>query len=122
MPVIADADGLEADVFHCMGSYWVCDRGLFREAGQEAVCDFVFPSLHRFKDGYVAKLLTQHIRDSLPPSANKPIKDSFSAKSCRKGAITQMAMHPDIGIFESCARSGHSTGTVGEEIKRSGRQ
>jgi hypothetical protein len=75
------------------------------------VRDFVFPSLHRFKDGYVVKLLTQHIRDSLTPSANKPIKESFSVKSCRKGAITQMAMHPDIGIFEACARSGHSTGT-----------
>jgi hypothetical protein len=61
MPVIADADGFEADVFHCMGSYWVCDRGLFGEPGPEAVRDFVFPSLHRFKDGYVAKLLTQHI-------------------------------------------------------------
>jgi hypothetical protein len=61
MQVIADAYGFEADMFHCMGSYWVCDRSLFREPGQEAVRDFLFSSLHRFKDRYVAKLLAQHI-------------------------------------------------------------
>jgi hypothetical protein len=39
------------------------------------------------------------------------LQKQYSMKSMWQGAITELAVHKDIGLFESTGCSGHSTGT-----------
>ncbi len=58
----------------------------------------------------MTKKLTNAIRSSLVGIPDK-IRTKYSAKSLRKGMITEIAMYSFITLFMVCAHSGHSTGT-----------
>lgn len=77
-----------------------------------AIQTFLFPNLHSLADSGVSKKVTTIIRENLKMGCPKPIKDSFSAKSIRKGAITELSLHRNMDTLDVCGRSGHSTGTT----------
>ena len=101
-----------ADFYHAFGSFWAVERGLFRSSEDElAIGNYVFPDLHRCQDSEVTKKVTRVIRDNLPPGCPQKIVNSFSAKSTRQGSITEALGHRAIQTSDTCARSGHTTGT-----------
>lgn len=121
MPMVSDWDHgfLLMDFYHSLGSFWVCDNGLMRELvsddrARKPSNDFVFGDLHRHADAYFAKQLTEYSRSSLPVALNGKVKKSFSSRSMvRQVGISELLQaHPQIGIFESCNRSGHTNGTT----------
>lgn len=63
-------------------------------------------------DGGVSKKITAIIRANLPEGCPKDLKDSFSAKSLRKGSITELSTHRALDGMDVCGRSGHATGTT----------
>jgi hypothetical protein len=74
----------------------------------------VFPDLHKINDSSVTKKLSETIRKFIPKSVSKDVRNSFSAKSMRKGAINYMAAHTSTDFYESHVRSGHALGTSQE--------
>jgi hypothetical protein len=70
--------------------------------------------LHNIKDGAVSRKLTDLIRKYIPNGASDEVRNSFSAKSMRKGAINYMAAHASTDYYESHVRYGHSFGTSQE--------
>lgn len=70
----------------------------------------VYPSLHGIRNDSVSSKVTKAIRDNLPAHVPKEIVAKYSAKSLRSGAINELSMHRDIGVFEASALSGHSVG------------
>ena len=73
----------------------------------------MFPDLHVVRNEAVAQKLRTMIHKYLPilpDGLDAKIKNDFTAKSLWNGSITEMAVHPQIGLYESTARSGHSTG------------
>jgi len=100
------------DWFCNIGAFWMCNDGLARNADQisKGQMNAVFPNLHDVSNAYVAKKLTNAVRCSLERVPHE-IRKKFSAKSIRKGMITEIAMSPFITLFNVCARSGHWSGT-----------
>lgn len=72
----------------------------------------IFLNLHNLNDSSVSRKLTDVIRGFLPADYHVEIKNGYSVKSLRKGAVTQMAMHPVLNAMDMCSRSGHNTGTT----------
>ena len=103
------------DWFHSLGCYWACENGLYRQNPKSHVSDFLFPRLHNLRDRTIATNLTRLIRDHLPPKTPDKIKKSFTSRSIRKGAITELVMHRDIDECRSIVRSGHCMLTKGQE-------
>jgi hypothetical protein len=101
----------ETCVFLALGCYWACDNGLHREhvghpgtpmARRNA---FVFQDLHNIQDGSVASQLTSTIRSLIIPS----LKNYYTVKSLRIGAMTTLAWDPSVTYDESVALGGWST-------------
>jgi hypothetical protein len=84
-------------------------RGLVRSQEQavRGHCDFLFPESQVIKN--VAQQVSTSMRDILPAKVPLAVKNGLSGKSLRQGSITEMAM--EIGTHDTCARSGHKTGT-----------
>lgn len=99
------------DWFHSLGTYWVVDKGLYREDINSNVDDFLFPKLHKIRDKTIAKNLTNLIRENLPASTPEKIKRGFTSRSIRKGGISELAMNRDVNQYSANVRSGHSLGT-----------
>lgn len=89
------------------------ERGLFRsdDADDQAIANALFKDLHKLRDAGVTKKLTSIIRDNLPEGCPADIVRSYSAKSTRRGAITELCSHRNIRALDACGRSGHATGT-----------
>lgn len=111
-PMVPDADSYILDFYHALGCYWAVEKGLYRTqtAIRSGVGNYLFPSLHKITDRRVTAKVTDTIRRSLPRGTPKEVAAAFSAKSTRKAAVTEMALHPQCDLFETCARSGHNTG------------
>jgi hypothetical protein len=112
MPMIPDREGFWLDTFHAWGCYWAVEKGLYRNESAKISghSNYLFPDLHNMTDARVAAHITTMIRRCLPAGCGKEIQAAFSAKSTRKGAVTEMSVHPECDILSVCARSGHSTG------------
>jgi hypothetical protein len=112
-PVVPDKDDFMPDVFHCLGSFWSVEGGLYRDGeDQQAIASFLFPDLHSMNDSSVTKKVTGIIRENLPENCPRDFINSLSAKSIRQGSITELAVHGALTTLDVCARSGHSTGTT----------
>ena len=59
----------------------------------------------------MTKKITSAIRGVLPNNLTQEMVKRYSAKSLRKGSITQLMMKPGLTVGDVCGRSGHSTGT-----------
>ncbi|KAG7358483.1 hypothetical protein IV203_015072 [Nitzschia inconspicua] len=110
MPFVPDKTHWTSDIYHALGSWFLVEDGLHRnmeeiEGGMQNV---VFPSLCKTGESSTAKLLTQAIQKCLPDN----IKSQITSRSLRDAGITELAAHGSLSIYESCARSGHSTGTT----------
>jgi hypothetical protein len=101
------------DWYFNMGAYWMCEDGLARNEDQirKGQMNSVFPSLQDVSTNTVAKKITGIIRGAFPDGVDDKIRKRYSARSLRKGMITEMCMSSLITLLEVCARSGHSTGT-----------
>jgi hypothetical protein len=104
-------DSFYFDWYANMGAFFMCEDGLARDEDQvrKGQMNSLFPSLQDVSNNTVTKKLTTAIRSSLDGVPND-IRKKFSARSLRKGMITEIAMTSFITIIEVCARSGHSTG------------
>ena len=80
MPVVPDLDSWLFDFYHCMGSYFCVEGGLFRSAGDIAkgLMNVVFPALHQYNVSSVTKVITNIIRASFPYG----VPDEVSFVSC----------------------------------------
>jgi regulator of replication initiation timing len=114
MPFGPDADGMECDFFHAMGSYWILSRGLFRTEEQKGIEDFVFCEFHRIADSTVTTNLSNTIRDNVADD----MKPFMKARSLRYGATTTLAVHRDISHQELLGRGGWSAGNEEYYIQR----
>ena len=112
MPMVADREDWLIDFYHSHACFWAVEDGLFRSDMNDPTAPFVFPRLHELRDNGVASKLTRVIRKNLPAGMPEELKKQYSIKSTRRGVITELAVHKDIGLFESTGRSGHSTGTT----------
>ena len=70
-----------------------------------------FTKIHARLDNNVSKAITNVIRANVTEGCPKYIKDAFSSKSLCRGTITQLSLHPGVGVFEACSRSGYATET-----------
>jgi hypothetical protein len=56
----------------------------------------------------VTKKISLIIQGALPIGIPKPLKDEYTAKSVRRGAVSELLMHPGLnGIPDVCGRTGH---------------
>ena len=101
------------DWYFVFGAFVMCENGLYRSEQhiKDNLLNKVFPSLYYIQNTTVTTKITTVVRNNLPPGLTEEQRNQFSAKSLRQAAITQMSMHPNINIFSSNARTGHSTGT-----------
>jgi len=113
MGLVPDRSTYLLDPYHALACYFAIERGLFRsrEQIQRSLGNYLFPDLHNISNDRVTTEVGKVIKKSLPNNIPTEIKNQFSAKSTRKGAVSTMAVHPQCGIFETCARTGHKTGT-----------
>ena len=90
----------------------MCENGLACDKYQfsKGQMNSVFPSLQDISNDTATEKLTNAIRSSIDGIPDK-IRTKYSAKSLRKGMITEIAMYSFITLFMVCAHSGHSTGT-----------
>jgi hypothetical protein len=72
----------------------------------------LFPDLHSYQNNGVSKKITAILHENLPQGCPNDLKDSYSAKSLRKGSITELMTHQKLTGLDVCGRSGHSTGTT----------
>jgi hypothetical protein len=84
---------------------------MFREDNEikKGRVNAVFPSLFNLAENSTTSKLTKIIRANIhaPPE----IRNRYSARSERYGAVTELSLHRELSVFEGCARSGHSTAT-----------
>ena len=112
MPVFPNKSTYESDVYHALGSWFLCEDGLHRSpCEQQGFGTFLFPGLHNIRNNSVTKKITNVIRGVLPKNMTAEMTNRYSAKSLRKGSITQLQMTPGLTLADICGRSGHSTGT-----------
>ena len=110
MPMVPDCKGYACYWYHSLGSFYAVEHGLYCSEQKNSVLDFVFPKLHRLRDNTITKNITKCIQENLPSGTTKKLLRSFSSKLIRKGGISELAAHRDIGFFDSVAQSGHSAG------------
>jgi hypothetical protein len=113
MPMVPHRHNFLNDFYHCLGSFWMVERGLFRsnDPDERAIASSLFTDLHGLNDAGVTKKLTSIIRANLPDGCPADIVSSYSSKSARRGAITELCSHRNIQALDACGRSGHATGT-----------
>jgi len=112
MPYVPDKELLSVDLYHCFGVYFILCDGLYREKHEtnkkiQAAQNFIFPSLHSYRDEYVTKKISDLLVKYIPDAYKK----SISAKSLRIGSNTSLAMHNDITFHMQQSRGGWSTGS-----------
>ena len=113
MPMVPHKCHFLFDFYHAIGSFWAVESGLFRATDdQRAIQSYLFPDLHSISDPNVTKKITSLIRENLPEGCPKDIEDTFTAKSLRKGSITELMTHRSLTGLDVCGRSGHATGTT----------
>lgn len=112
MPMVPNKKDFTFDFYHSLGSFFAVENGLFRSGDdQVAIQSYLFPDLHGYVDSGVTKKVTAIIRDNLPQGCPKELGDTYSAKSLRKGSITELMTHRSLNGLDVCGRSGHATGT-----------
>ena len=113
MGIVADKSDYEMDFFHALGCCWGPEHGLHRspEKLKSALSNYVCPSLHATSDSKVTTKLTDVLRAAIADLVLNNHGKVFSAKSLRKGAISTLTVHDQLGVFDVAARSGHSTQT-----------
>lgn len=101
------------NLFH-LGLYWCFDDGLYRDPDKIANANgselrrlnYVFQDLHDVLDATVASQITNAIRGLVPAQ----LKEFYSAKSMRAGAISFLSWIASVTYQESVALGGWSTG------------
>lgn len=103
--------------FFVMGAYAMCADGLHRSEEQidNGFQHAVFPDLQKYSDNYITTLVGNWMKKGLEwckeeVNGIEDFTKKFSAKSCRMGAVNELACHPLITVFNVCARTGHSVG------------
>ena len=104
----------ELDNLFQLGCYWSLQDGLHRDPAEMASATgaaqrklkYLFQDLHSVQDGTVAAQITSVIRTLVPPQ----LRDFYSAKSLRAGAITFLSWNASVTYQESVALGGWSTG------------
>ena len=95
MPVVPDLDSWLFDFYHCMGSYFCVEGGLFRPAEdiKRGLMNVVFPELHRYNISSVAKLITNIIRDSFPYGVPEEVSYVVSNwNDCRRHDLLSISL------------------------------
>jgi hypothetical protein len=103
-----------AGIVNAMACYSAVEDGLNGDASQIACSQRVFPNLNKIQNAAVSRKLTDCIQKYIPQGVSNDVRNSFSAKSMRKGAINYMAGHVSCKFYESHVCSGHSLGTSQE--------
>ena len=111
--MVTSRHGYALDIFYSQAVFFGPGRGLVRtpEQMKSGLGSVLFDFLYTMSDKHVSHHITGLIRAAIPPHVPKRVRDSFSSTSYRKAAITELSIHPECGIFETCARSGHTTNT-----------
>ncbi|KAG7372875.1 hypothetical protein IV203_033599 [Nitzschia inconspicua] len=112
MGIVPDLVHWLFDFYHCFGCYFMVENGLMRtdEEIKQGKVNVVFPSIFNTVESSSSRKLTAAIRSTI--SGPPDVKNRYSARSLRYGAITELALHRELSVFAGCARSGHSTGTT----------
>ena len=110
MPMVPDAESPLLCFVHSLASYFSVESGLMRTELQlgKGHGNYVYPDLQNMADKSVANHVTKFLRMTLPADVSASLVDKVTGKSLRKGAITELAMHPQCDIFISSFRSGHA--------------
>ena len=112
MPYTPDKELFSCDILHSFGVYFTLCDGLYRDPHEHdkkllAARNFIFPSLHKHRDDFVAKKITALLTKYTPDA----YKDTTSAKSLRIGSNTSLAMHRDVTFHMQQSRGGWSSGS-----------
>jgi len=113
MPMVSDKVSWLFDFYHYFGSYFCVENGLYRseEDVKKGRMNMVFPSLMNVHEKSTTRQLTTILQSNLPSTCPQKIRKSYTARSLRKGTITELTTDGRMTSFDVCARSGHSTGT-----------
>jgi len=112
MPMLVDKHHYSVCFYHSIGCYFAVEHGLARDGTLEEYSSFLFPNLHSVKDKQVAEKITLIIQSNLPSRCPQKLKKSFTGKSIRQAAITQILMDPYSTYTDCAGRSGHDSGTT----------
>jgi len=104
----------ESCVFLALGCYWAVGQGLMRPPGSDIPgtgldrkSGFVFQDLHNMKDDNVTKQMSELIKSLVPVL----LRQYYSVKSMRYGAMSQLMWDPAVAYEEAIALGGWSTAT-----------
>lgn len=113
MPMFPRNGGYLTDWYHCLGSFFACEGGLFRPSTvSSSSATYLFPHFQGMKDNSVANKIMNTIRNILPSSIADDLKKSFSGKSLRVAAATFLLMTVGLNYTDVCGRTGHDSGTT----------
>ena len=109
-----DFEHPELCIFFILGCFWSVNNGLSRDINHLSDpnsplyrrAKFVFPDLHEIADASVATQMTSMIRSLVPTQ----LKNFYSVKSLRTGAMSQLQWNPSVLWQESVALGGWKTG------------
>jgi hypothetical protein len=88
---VPSKEGYATDVFHSLGCYMACGRGLYRH-GDDPDNSYLFPRLTRTRGSGAARWLTDAIRNHLDEHVSMDAKNTVSSISLRmliSGLVTQ---------------------------------
>ena len=110
MPMVPDADSPLLCFVHSLACFFSVESGLMRTELQlgKGHGNYVYPDLQNMADKSVSTHVTKCLRSTLPANVSASLVNKVTGKSLRKGAITDLAMHPQCDIFISSFRSGHA--------------
>jgi hypothetical protein len=91
-PFVPNKEGYATDVFHSLGCYMACGRGLYRH-GDDADNSNLFHRLKRISGSGSARWLTNAIRNYLDEHVPMDAKNTVSSVSLRIAGITEMAAY-----------------------------
>jgi hypothetical protein len=83
MPIVPHKKHFINDFYHCLGSFWSIERGLFRSGSDQCSIG----NFHSLGEVGVSKKMTALILENLPPGCSP---EKFSAKSTRRGLTTEL--------------------------------
>ena len=109
--MVPDFEHYQLCVYFIFGCYWACEDGLARDeiglpnSPQRRKSYFVFQELHGIRDSSVSQRITGTIRSVLP----NDIREYYSGKSLRYGAMTRLTWDPAVTYEEAIALGGWRT-------------